>query len=84
MKPAPGMNMAISFGIAFLTTVSTTKSMMPLMTCPCRSISFSLISSQAAAGPRSPGSTTMSKPVSSPCDAVSPTTFTILPRISAR
>ncbi len=27
MKPAPGMNMAISFGIAFFTTMSMTKSM---------------------------------------------------------
>ncbi len=32
MKPAPGMNIAISFGIAFLTTVSTTKSVMPPIT----------------------------------------------------
>ena len=32
MKPAPGMNMAISFGIAFFTTMSTTKSVMPPIT----------------------------------------------------
>ena len=32
MNPAPGMNMAISLGIAFFTTMPTTKSMMPPMT----------------------------------------------------
>ena len=51
MKPAPGMNIAISFGIAFFTTMSTTKSVMPPITMSFRLASCSLILSHAAAGP---------------------------------
>ena len=51
MKPAPGMNIAISFGIAFFTTMSTTKSVMPPITMSLRFASCSLILSHAAAGP---------------------------------
>ena len=64
MKPAPGMNIAISFGIAFFTTMSTTKSVMPPITMSFRLASCSLILSHAAAGPSRTSVTTMSKPVS--------------------
>ena len=87
MKPAPGMNMAMSFGTAFFTIVSMTKPMMPLTTWSLRSVSFSLISSQAAAGPPLTSATTMSKAVSSPCMIFSPfgpSALTILPRICAQ
>ena len=56
--------MAINLGMAFLTTVSVTKSTIPLTTMSLRSVSFSLISSQAAVGPPLISATTMSKPVS--------------------
>jgi len=84
MNPAPGMNIAISFGIAFFTTMSMTKSLIPSITMSFRFVRCSLIFSHAAPGPSVTSVTTMSKPVSRTFTAVSPITFTSFCRTFAQ
>jgi hypothetical protein len=75
-KPAPGTNIATSFGIAFSKARSTTKSVMPPITMSRRLARCSLILSQAAAGPWRTKVTTMSNPVSIAFTAGAPTALT--------
>ena len=70
--------------MAFFTTMSTTKSVMPPITMSFRFASCSLILSHAAAGPSRTSVTTMSKPVSIAFTTVSLVAFTSFSRMFAQ
>ena len=84
MKPAPGMNLAISLGIAVLTIVSTTKSMIRSITMSLRSVELLL---DLLPGRRRALGDERHDDVEAGLqrlDAGSPMTFTSLPRMFAQ